>query len=421
MNNFSKNYIDLKEKTSDLSIYTLDELEKLLVDAKNIEKQYNNLQLVVKRNANSLYGVSASIYFSLVDVDVAEDITTTGKHYAIIVDKAINNVFVNWGEKELKIIQQFYPNVVKLRKFSEYKPDTENDLCVYGDTDSRYLDLGRIYNSLLITENDKPLGIPKSDEELANFGVFLDENFLRKVIKDTIDNDCEYRNARKGYLKMNHEITTRKVILQAKKKYIMTSIWENGKLLKQPKIKYKGVELKKGTSSPKMKKILSKLIDKFLIEDYSINEIREEVLKLIKYIKIRNEKSYIYAISSVSGLSDIKKTDDGYTSEKNHIQMQIALSWYNFIHRNNLQEEYKPPFEGQKMNYYYCMEGSGYKVIGIPDDVDIDTIKLLPQPDINRMINEVFIKPLLRYIYDKSKIEDKDIEQFLLGVKQWKF
>ena len=39
-----------------------------------------NLELIVKRDANSLYGTSASIYFSLGDFDVAEDITISGKH-----------------------------------------------------------------------------------------------------------------------------------------------------------------------------------------------------------------------------------------------------------------------------------------------------------------------------------------------------
>lgn len=423
---FSDRYNILKKSTEDLSFYSLDELKLLLKDAKNAESEYDNLQLVVKRDGNSLYGVSASKYYSLCDFDIAEDITMTGKHYTVIVDKAINKFFVTWGEPELKIIQEFYPQVIKLRKFTEYKPDTINDICVYGDTDSRYIDVSKIYSLLHINNSDSDIinemTLPESDKELADFVVFLMDKFINKIIKTTIDEDCELRNARKGYLKMNHEVTTRKCIFRKKKQYILTAIWENGKLLSGPKIKFKGVELKKGGTAPRAKKILAKLVDKYLLEQYTIEQLRIECLKLIKYIKSRKEKDFIYLISSVSGLNNISKSSTGiYTDDKHHIQMQIALSWLNFIEKNKLQDEYKPAFEGQKMNWYYCDENSEYKLIGIPDDVDINKIKGLPEPNWNRMLNAVLLKPLLRYIYDKDEIDDVDIEHFLLGVKQWSF
>ena len=101
--------------------------------------------------------------------------------------------------------------------------------------------------------------------------------------------------------------------------------------------------------------------------------------------------------------------------------MQIAISWMNFIEKNKMTEEYQMPFEGQKMNYYYCNENSGWKVIGVPDDVNINTVKGLPEPDWNRMINDTILKPLLRYIYEKDEIDETDVEHFLLGVKPLSF
>lgn len=432
---FSDTYNNLVGQTEDLSKYNLEELEELLHDAKDIQNQYDNLQLVVKCDANSLYGVSASEFFSLHDVDIAEDITCTGRHYAVIADRAINKFFVNWGETELKIIQEFYPDIIELRKFTEYEPDTYNDLCVYGDTDSRYIDFEKIYSLLITKDGPKPL--PESDDELSDFGVLVASKFLDKIIADTIEADSDYRNARKTYtndlgqditiLKMNHEVTTRKCIFQKKKKYIMTSIWVDGKKLKSPKIKFKGVEIKRGSTSEKSKKIIEKLLLKYLIEGYSIEDIRKECIKLIRYIKAKKEKDFLYNISSVSGLKEnISKNDEGkYVSDKNHIQMQMALSWLNFIEDNKLTETYKPPFEGQKMSYYYCNESeTGYKVIAIPDDVSFDDDELkriLPEPDINRMINACLMKPILRYLYEKDKIDDIDIEHFLVGAKQWNF
>jgi len=416
---FSDNFNELYNETIDLSKYSDDEIRSLILKAEDIQKQYKNLQLVVKADANSLYGVSASIYYSLHDVDIAEDICATGKHFGVIVDRAINKFFVNWGEKELSIIQEFYPTVTKLRKFTNYVPDTSFDLCVYGDTDSRYIDLGKIYSFLEIDEKTT-VSIPDSDKELAEFGTFIVSKFINNIIKTTIENDCIFRNGKIGHLRMVHEVTTRKCAFIKKKKYIMTSIWEDGLLLDKPKIKFKGVELRRGSSAPRAKKILSKLVDKYLLEKYDLPMLRGECLKLIAYIKQRKEKDFIYLITSVSGLKSITKDPETniWSSDKNHIQMQIAISWLNFIEENKLHNDYKPAFDGQKMNYYYCNENSKYKVIGIPDDLDINTVKNLPEPDWNRMINATLIKPLLRYSYEKDLIDDTDIEHFLLGVKQ---
>ena len=107
-NEFSKRFLNLEKQISDdslLNSLSIEELNNLLLEAKEAEKEYGNLELIVKRDANSLYGTTGSEYFSLGDYDSAEDITQTGKYYAVLVDIAINNFFVNWDENELKIIQ----------------------------------------------------------------------------------------------------------------------------------------------------------------------------------------------------------------------------------------------------------------------------------------------------------------------------
>lgn len=412
---FDHNYLQLIEDTKDLSKYNIDRLKELQQRASEVYKEFDNLQLVIKGDANSIYGSCGNAYFSMRDYDIATDITVGAKHFAIIVDIAINEFFKHWADNpdNLSKIREFYPNTKSLINFTKYKKDTVDDLCVYGDTDSRYVDVEMIYN--LIESDNGIMSLPKDNKELSDFSVFLMDNFISKIIRETIDEDCEFRNARKGYLKMAHEVTTRKCSLIKKKKYIMTVVYEDGKLLKKPKLKFKGVELKRGSTSPAMKKILTKLVEKFLIEEYSVEDIRKECLKIIKYIKQIKKKDNIYLISTVSGFKNIEQKDGKYVSDKHHIQMQIALSWMNFITENNLLKDYKFPFEGQKMNYYKCEEGSSYKVIGVPDDVDINDVPNLPEPDWNVMIRDSFIKPLLRYIMDINDVSDNDCDNFLMG------
>ena len=212
---------------------------------------------------------------------------------------------------------------------------------------------------------------------------------------------------------MAHEVTTRNAIFQAKKKYIMSVIWKDGKLLKEPKMKYTGVEIKKGESSKRIKNIIEILVKKYLIKDVSTNELKEEIFNLFKYIKTRRQKSLIYRISTVSNLKEIYFDDKSnkYVSDKTYIQMQMALFWYNFVHQNK-EMQYKLPFEGQKMNFYYDINGN---VVAVPDDLDIDNVPNLPEPDWNVMIKQVLVKPILKYILDKrDTVTDTDVDGFLV-------
>lgn len=426
-NLFSKRFEELHARMDSVNTSSKDELQDFLSEMQNAHDEYEHLQLVVKRNANSLYGTSASKFFSLHNTNIAEDITCTGRYYAILVDRAINEFFVHWADennksKNIEKLREFYPNIIDIRNYLEYVPDTANDLCCYGDTDSRYLRMDLIYDliGLPFPLKDDP---ESGKKELGDFSMFLAENFINAIIKETIERDCEKRNARKGFMKMAHEITTGKSIFIKKKKYIATPFLSNG-VYHNTKFKFQGVELKKGSMSEKAKKIIGKLIDKYLIENYTNEQIRIELLKIINYIKLKKDKELIYQITAVSGLTDMQLNSDGvWVSDKNHIQMQIALAWNNFIKENNLENLYRPAFEGQKMQYYYC-NSPKYKVIGIPDDYNISDIPNLPDVDWNKMIIQTIVKPLVRYIIEKPSnedITDKDVESFMLGIKRLNF
>lgn len=423
-NIFSQRYIDFvnKHRSANYAEMSSADVDAFLQEANEIKTEYNNFELVVKANANSLYGSSGNQYFSFYCPRLAGDITMTGKHFTVLIDRAINNYFTKWNEdpSNLKRIQEFYPNVVSIKPF-HYVKDTIDDLCVYGDTDSRYVRLDSIYK-LLVLEDGSTMKLPESDKELADFAVFMNEHYFAPIVKNSIEEDCKFRNARLGYMKMGHEVTSRRSVFIMKKKYIMNSIWVDGRLLDKPKLKYRGVELRRGSVSESAKKILELLVTKYIQLNYDLSAMVKECHKVFKYIKTKRDVNMIYQISSVSGLSSITKDKDGrYVSDKNHIQMQLACSWLNFIHQNKLEDRYQPAFEGQKMQFYYCAEGSPYKVIAVPDDVDMSTIQNLPEPDWNKMIIQSIIKPFYRYISDKKDVTDKDIEYFLIGVQQINF
>jgi len=407
-----KDYFNQKINSDNI---TIEELNKLRNQAESLLSEFSNLELTVKKDSNSLYGSSGNEYFFFRDYDIATDITISAKYATVIVDRAINKFFTTWADKPEIVtkIKEFYPNA-NLINNTNYKEYSDSDLCIYGDTDSRYIDLGYIYNKLMM------LDLPENDIELADFAVFLMENFIDKVIGDVIKKDSEYRNSYYGFLHMDHEITTRKSVFIGKKQYIMVPIWKDGKNVKRH-LKFTGVDLKKGSMSPRLKAILSHVISKYFLENYSYEELQKETIGAFKYIISKQQRSLIYKISSVNDIKLIKwdEKEQTYKSPKNHIQHKLVIFWHNFIRKGNNSDIYKPVFENQKMNWYYDIN---HNVVAVPDDVDIDKVKGLPKPDYIYMLKTIFVKNILRYVTElKSKdIKMEDIEAFLSFVKKIK-
>jgi DNA polymerase elongation subunit (family B) len=407
---FSTRYEKLKDRTASLSTLTPKELEELLAEANAAMQEYDNLQQVIKINCNSLYGSFANKYFDLFDFDIAEDITTIGKHTAKVADEAINMFFATWADDPsiLSKIQKTYPNISSLKNLN-YTPNTENDLCVYGDTDSRYVDLAMIYDLLGIP-------LPESNKELTNFATFLNDQFLQDAITKRINDDLISRGAATGYMRMNHEVTARKSVFIKKKHYIMLQVWLDGKSLNPPKLKYMGISLKRGETSPELKRIIEKLIYRYLNNELDIENLTTECKKLRRFIIAKNQKNIICRSTAVSGVNDLKFENGVWSLAKNHIQAQLIQNWANFIEENNLTDTYQRAFEKQKM-YFYKTVNSKYKVIGVPDDVDIDSVPNLPLPDWDQMINEQFIKPLLKCIMpSKGDVDTDDCNDFMSAV-----
>lgn len=430
MADFLQRYNNLYERFKNTNLKDLSdkELKILYEEAKETMSEYDNMQLTVKLDGNSLYGVSASQYYSLVDYDIAEDITGSARHFAILIDIAINNFFSHWADKEnkesnIKKMKEFYPNLVDIKNFENYVKDSVNDLCVYGDTDSRYVDISMIHDLLYLETNGekKQAKWPDTSEEsnviVGKFGEFLAKNYINSIIADALEKDIKERGANYGYLKMAHEVTSNgQAIFLTRKKYILPLVWKDGKFLKTPKMKLQGVELKRGELTKRTKAIIEKLIKKFVIEGYNIEQMRNEIIKIYKYIKLRKDLDLIFRITAVTldGIS-FDETKNEYITSKSHIQSKIALSWCNFIHKNGLEDRFKKPFNKQKMLYYYTKKD---EVMGIPDDVEISEIKGLPEPDWDKMIKQTLVKSVMRYIYDENNFTDTDITNFLLGVKR---
>lgn len=424
------NQLEAKVNCDNFDQLSLAELKLLHAECVSVQKQYRNLELTVKRDGNSIYGAMASIYFSLVDFQCAGDITNAGKHFTSIVDRELNYFLRDWGANELLILRKMYPNLKRIRKFTEYKAHSIDDVCVYGDTDSRYVDLGLIYSLMYMDDGNggeyqmtvPDLQTEEGKQECADFGEFFVGEFGNNIIKNILDYDIGFRQARTGYMKMAHEVTAGKSIYRAKKNYIMPVFWKDGRILPDVKLKTVGVEMQKGGLNPTIKKIIKKLVNDYVIDGKDGEYIRLECIKLMKYMRAKGERKNIYRINGVNDLHVVKFDEEKkiYYTNDTHQTKKMVVFWMNFIYQNNLTHLYKPPFEGQKMYTYYDLHDN---IVAVPDDVDIDSVKGLPQPNYNRMMKEILVKNILKYISDKpvKEISNKDVDNFLAGIRKLDF
>lgn len=427
---FLQNYRDLKQYTENINNITdIEELEHKLFVARNMLIDLDNLKQVFKANNNSLYGSMGNKYFEFMDIDVAEDITGMCRHFAIIVDRGINKMFANWANDEnidetLRILKQHLPDIKSVINLDYVEGVEGKDVCIYGDTDSRMVDLDDIL-SLCIRQDGSRYPLPENNEDIIKFGIFINDNFIQNAIADSIKSELHYINGKEGYLKMGLESIAKKSVFHAKKMYIMSLIFNDGKHLKEIELKKRGVSLKRGETSSQMKKLIEKIVKKYMNGDISKNDIPAETNKVVSYLRKLRNKSVVARNTSVKNVSKLVKTTEVInglektvynTGSSNDIGSQLIRNWANFIEENGLQSHYKLVFAGQKMKYYKTTSEK-YPVFGSPDDVDLETIPNAPEPDWKTMINQQFVKPLLKYIMGVEEPTDNDCDILAGGIQ----
>ena len=381
----------------DLSELSDDELQILYNDTEYAKNYYSNMEQVVKLLSNAVYGALGSEFFRFYNHKVAGDITTEGKMFMFIVDNTINNYFKSWAtdiELENKVKEKFpdYADSIKFTNISK-----QEDICNYGDTDSRYIAMGRVMESC----NFKP----KTVEDACNFIVFIYRERLDDKIKEALKSDIEARNGDLGYMIMELESIGGKGIFLKKKKYIMSKFWDDGKFVyKKGAIKATGVEINQASTSQFVKNSIRAVLKKLLTPGTKIQEIYSIGGRLVNIAKA----APIDEITLAQGISDY---DKWVVDEKEyprwikgtnaHVKAAIIYNWH--IHKYGLTEKF-PRYKIGKIRWYYAKNEWG--VFGVPDGINVADIDGHPEIDYNQQVEKLIITPLKRYIF--SSDVDKD-------------
>jgi DNA polymerase elongation subunit (family B) len=220
-----------------------NEIDKLVA-------RYNNLQLAKKVSLNSAYGALGSQYFRFYDLRMALAVTLAGQ------------LSIRWIEG-------------KMNGFMNKLLKTEKDYVLASDTDSIYMHLGGLVESVF----DK-----KQQADANRIIAFMDkvcEEKIQPFIDKSYQELAEYVHAYAQKMQMKREALADKGIWTAKKRYIMNVYNNEGVAYNEPQMKIMGLEVVKSSTPSsireKMRETIRLIIntDENSVQDF-IADFRKE-------------------------------------------------------------------------------------------------------------------------------------------------
>jgi DNA polymerase elongation subunit (family B) len=301
---------------------------------KAMEAYYKSQQHIRKILLNSLYGVSCNAGFHFFNLENARSITRGGRVLIRHVSKMANEYFAS-DDWNLRDRFEFFPNGQK-----DYV--LKNKLVTLIDTDSNYLRVDE-----LMIQN-------APDAEPLSFCLEFNDKVFDPFFEMCLEIYAEEHNAPQVH---NFEIETilDKQLVQAKKKYLKSIKWEEGKIHENPKIKATGIEIKKSDTPPFCREHLTNVVS-YIFDEMSEEEITNKIIN----IKTEFTKQTIEDIGTNKSVNGYKKyasststylKDGLFYVSKTPAHVRAAINHNFMVKKLNL-----PVFEiqnGTKAKYIY--------------------------------------------------------------------
>jgi len=306
-----------------------DESKKYEIE-KRIAK-YNNIQLAKKVSLNSAYGALGSQYFRFYDLRMALGVTTAGQ------------LSIRWIEAKLN---EWMNRILK----------SEKDYVIASDTDSIYLNLGPLVDSIVKTKTETSKVISIMDR--------ICEDKIQPFIDKSYQELAEYVCAYAQKMEMKREGLSNVGIWTAKKRYILNVYNNEGVQYKEPQLKVMGLEMVK-SSTPSVIRIKMYDLIKLLVTG-----TEDDVHKFIEDFKEEFKALPPEDISSPRGCNGLAKYYDSVTLYKlgTPIHVKGAILYNHYLKEKGLTKKYPLIQEGEKLKYSYLKTPNHFKntVISFP-------------------------------------------------------
>ena len=288
---------EMSYKTSDGKItkfYTNEEWVKIS-EAKKEEDHYDLLQLTKKIQLNSAYGALLNKAFRYNRRELGASTTGTGREITIFMAELIGETLS--GEPTEVMKYQIPGDKGKI----ENHYVCNNELIIYGDTDSNYF-------RIPVDNEEDAVEIADLMAQTVNEAF---PEFMRKFFYCVEDRSKLISAAREV-------VAVRALFLNAKKKYTLRVVDKEGK--KTDELKYMGSELKKADTPKIIQRFLKGLMD-LILDDEDVPD-EQFTLTLENYVNT-NRKGLIH------------KTEDliafGVSKQINNLE-KYQTEWFNIEH-----------------------------------------------------------------------------------------
>jgi DNA polymerase elongation subunit (family B) len=334
-----------------------DESKKYEIE-KRIAK-YNNIQLAKKVSLNSAYGALGSQYFRFYDLRMALGVTTAGQ------------LSIRWIEGK---INKWMSTILKTE---------DEDYVIASDTDSIYLNLGPLIDSVL-----------KSPTETTKVISIMDricEDRIQPYIDKSYKELADYVHAYQQKMEMKREGLSNKGIWTAKKRYILNVYNNEGVQYKEPQLKVMGLEMVKSSTPSVIREKMKEIIKLMVTADES------EVQKFIKDFKDEFKKLPPEDISFPRGVNGLAKYSDAATLYKSGTPIHVkgAILYNHHLKQKKLTKKYQLIQEGEKLKFTYLKMPNPFKdtVISYPSRLPKE-FELDKYIDYDLQFEKAFLEPI---------------------------
>lgn len=363
-----------------------NEIPKVKEMIENLDSRQQALKIMI----NSIYGIIGTAYSPIYNIHMAQTITRTGKFCNISAAQHVADVFNEKFGKAFAL-----PPPPNLRDIVG-----NNDRAYYicsGDTDSQFISIRCVTDYFRRTYNLPAQMIDWPDEYKLKLWEYMEdfvENDLNKFIQNLVKE--YYHTENSEVLRYSLEYIADTGIYEAKKHYGVRKILAEGPEIVD-KIKYSGIELKKGNIPPTVKEFLAAIYSGVLRDNWNANNFKN----YLNHAYDRFIKLNIDEISFWKGYGTERESVGFLEMAKGTTGIAKACTFYNQLLENlGIGRKYEQILVGDKVRFLYVKPTNKYgiNVLAYKPDQYPEEFKNLFEIDYETMWDKLIISPLKKFV-----------------------
>lgn len=326
------------------------EIKAEILRLENLKFSKKSEDLSLKKILNSIYGVFGYNNFILYDKFIAASISTESA-YVIKYTKF-------WFNKYFKERFPYIPEVHKQLGITRVTPVT-CDIVIYGDTDSIFVDYGKILKNTDYKGNVQDFILKLNEIDLYPALRHMLSHFI------SLHNGFQKRMSGNPCMKLTFEQIVGKFLITAKKRYVKELIWADGNTFgRYENVKAVGLEINQASVPKFIRGKLKEIVIDYIIKvddiDYGtiiekVKQIKEEfihtdIVNILPAQRVNNLGKYILECSN----NEIK------TVAGSQAYMRAIAQYNNEISMssNDIKQKYSIIKSGDKVQWYWTSNSS---------------------------------------------------------------